>query len=80
MTDQEMLSYNFFADDKDCDGIRNHTTRVVVTRKEHTCFYSPDTHPIPPGTRARLDEAVVDGEWKRFYSCEPCHEKGSMWP
>lgn len=76
MTDDEILSYDFFADDKDCDGIRNHTARVVVTRTEHECLFAPETHhTIPVGAKARVDKAIVDGEWQTFYSCAECHER-----
>lgn len=78
VTDEEVLSYDFFADDKDCDGIRNHTSSVVTTRKEHICLFSSQTHTIPAGERARLDKAIVDGEWKSFYSCVACHEAAAI--
>lgn len=75
MTDTEVLAYDFFADDKDCSGIRNHTAKIVTTRAEHVCLFRPDLqHTIPKGARARVDRAIVDGEWKSFYSCVNCHE------
>lgn len=76
MTDEQILSYDFFADDKDCDGIRNHTAKVVTTRKEHECLFTPEgRHIIPTGSRVRVDQAIVDGKWARFYSCVACHER-----
>ena len=74
-TPDEMLDYDFFADDKDCSGILLHTAKVVTTRVEHECLFSPETlHVIPTGSIARVDKALVDGEWKSFYSCLACHE------
>lgn len=76
MTDGQILDYDFFADDKDRSGVRNHTAKVVTTRKEHECLFSSEgRHPIAVGSRARVDQAICDGEWACFYSCVACHEK-----
>jgi len=75
VTDQQMLGYDFFADDKDC-AFQCHTSRVVQTRTQHECLFHPDwRHPIPPGARARVDKALFDGRWSTFYSCAACHER-----
>lgn len=79
MTDNDILDYDFFADDKDCDGVVMHTSKIVVTYKEHTCMFMPHTqHVIPIGSRSRVDKALVDGKWRSFYSCIDCHEKYTL--
>jgi hypothetical protein len=75
-TDDRYVRFNPFADDRDVD-IRCRTVKMVTTRKEQSCF-SPSTgkqHKIPPGTRARFEAAIVDGEWGRFYVCVKCMDE-----
>lgn len=67
------LDYDFFADDKDNAGIRCHRVSIVTTRTLHECLISPERrHAIPPGSRARRDEAIFDGKWCSFYTCVEC--------
>lgn len=46
--------------------------------------YDPDpsktTHQIQPGQRARLEKAIVDGQWQTYYVCLKCMGKHlSQW-
>lgn len=71
------LKYDPFVDE--CE-ILYHKARIVKTRTEHECmlahlFYDVTPHNIPSGQLARLDTAMVEGEWGRYYSCIPCIEK-----
>jgi hypothetical protein len=77
VTDAQMLSYDFFAGDKDDGGRRNYSVRIVTTRRPHECLFRVDwSHEIPAGSRARLDECILDEEgWRRFYSCAECHQR-----
>ena len=72
MTDDEYLRFDPFSSDRDVD-IRCRKVRIVKTRKEHACM-SPTIrfHPMPPGTKARFESAVVEGEWKSYYTCLKC--------
>lgn len=73
MSDDRYVRFDPFADDRDVD-IRCRKIKLVITRKEQTCL-SPWTgkpHRIPPGTRARYETAIVDGEWGRYYACTDC--------
>jgi len=59
------------------EDIRARTTSFVTTRAPHDCF-SPsngNTHPIPAGTRAMKEHAIVDGQWCTSYSCVECIDK-----
>lgn len=54
--------------------IKCRTVKVVTVRKEQKCI-SPSlekVHPIKPGERARMEKAIVDGEWGRYYVCLAC--------
>ena len=71
------LKYDPFVDR--CE-ILYHKVKIVKTRTEHECmlanlFLDGPPHNIPPGQMARIDEAMVEGEWGRYYSCIPCLEK-----
>lgn len=47
--------------------------KVVKTRIEHPCFLGD--HIIEPGSMARYETAMVDGEFGRFYDCCKCLDK-----
>jgi hypothetical protein len=71
----------------DCDRdvkIEGRTVKVVKTRKDHLCM-TPTLRPhnIPSGSNARVESAIVDGEFGRFYTCLECLEylmKKPRWP
>jgi len=71
-TDTEYLMYDPFDGDRDVD-IRCHSVSMVTTRTEHVCVsYGSSPHPIPPGTRARYESALVEGKWRSCYMCVGC--------
>lgn len=77
-TDEQYLAFDPFDGDRDVD-VRNQTTKMVTTKKDHNCT-SPDcgervTHVIPKGSRCRFESAVVDGEWCRYYVCTDCMDR-----
>ena len=53
--------------------------KLVRVRREHDCmcfaYVGEKPHKIQIGEMARLDSAMVDGEWGRCYSCLPCLDK-----
>lgn len=54
------------------------TLKIVTTRRPQRCLGSDgaaDQHDIPPGTRARNERAIVDGEWGSYYICLACMDK-----
>ena len=71
-SDADLLGIDLFAGDKDSPTIRARTNRMVTTRKPHDCLYGVDRHEIPVGRRARVERAVVDGEWCTYYACVDC--------
>lgn len=77
-TDAEYLEYDPF-DDCDID-IRNRTVKIVTVRKEQWCNMAgyrnnQEQHNVPVGHRARVERAVVEGEWKSSYTCLPCLDR-----
>lgn len=75
--DESYLDYDFFAEDKDQEGIRNHSKKMIVTRSEQRCLSDglDGMHQIEAGTRARFDKAVIDGVWASFYTCVRCLDR-----
>jgi hypothetical protein len=79
-TDAAMVAayagYDPFEGDRD-GGVTCRTVRIVTTRKAHTCMdpYG-GKHVIPPGTLARYEQALVDGDyWGRYYTCLNCIDR-----
>jgi hypothetical protein len=73
MSEERYLRYDPFRDDRDVD-IKCRTVKMVTTKKPHKCL-DPNKgrlHDIPPGTRARYEHALVDGEWGQYYVCVAC--------
>lgn len=59
-------------------GIRARTVRIVTTAKEQHCLGddgAASAHDIPAGTRARVERAIVEGEWGSYYICVACMDK-----
>ncbi len=73
-TDDELLGIDLYGGDKDDCGVRLHSSRMVTTRKAHTCRFL-DPHEIPLGSRARIEKALIDNEWTKFYVCCNCLER-----
>lgn len=58
--------------------IRARTVLVVTTRKPQRCVGddgAASAHEIPVGTKARVERAIVDGEWGAYYICAACMDK-----
>ncbi len=73
ITDDDLLHIDLFAGDMDDGGARARSNRMVTTRTLHTCRFTPETHhEIPIGSRARVERAILDGEWYAIYTCVPC--------
>ena len=70
-TDDALLGVDLFGCDKDDGGARMASSRIVTTRRLHTCRYA-EPHDIPAGTRARLEKAIIDDRWGQFYVCSDC--------
>lgn len=76
-TDADYLQYDPFEGDRDVD-IRCRTVKLVTVRKQQKChgldakFHG---HEIKVGQRARHEQAIVDGEWGRYYVCLDCMDK-----
>jgi hypothetical protein len=76
-SDEEYLRYDPFDGDRDVD-IRCRTRKLVKVRKPQKCHgldAATHWHPINPGERALYEQAVVDGEWGRYYVCLGCMNK-----
>jgi hypothetical protein len=74
-TDQQYLDgiNELFGDDG--DEVRCYQKQIVKTRKEHPCMNLDTAHPIPVGSRAVRESAIVDGSRCSSYTCLPCIEK-----
>lgn len=72
----EYLACEGMLDGRDED-IRCRLTRVLKTRKPHDCFSFVDggLHPIPKGTMAICETAIVDGSWGTYYTCLECADE-----
>ena len=75
----EYLRFDPFEGDMDVD-IRCQTVKLVTVRKRHECWMGPACFPerphfIEPGQQARFEQAIVDGEWGRYYVCIPCMDE-----
>ena len=76
------LKYNPYQDE--CE-VLYHNIKLVKTRKEHDCMLAFNLmhdpmknvkpHKIPSGNIARLDSAMVEGEWGKSYACINCMDK-----
>ena len=68
----DYLRFDPFEGDRDVD-IRNHTVKMVTTRKPHRCAMPngpfDEPHTIPAGSRVRFESAIVDGEWGSYHVC-----------
>lgn len=76
-TDVDRLRWDPFDGDRDVD-IRARTVKIVTTRKPAQClgWDGRDTaHAMPAGTRARVERAIVDGEWGSYYICCVCTDR-----
>ncbi|KKN83878.1 hypothetical protein LCGC14_0295310 [marine sediment metagenome] len=71
ISEATLLDIDLFGEDKDDAGVRMRSSRMVTTRKPQTCRFSKP-HNIPIGHRARVEEAILDNKWGRFYVCAPC--------
>jgi hypothetical protein len=74
--ERDYLACEGMLDGRDED-IRCRTTKVVKTRKPHDCFSFVDggLHPIPKGTMAICETAIVDGGWGTYYTCLECADE-----
>lgn len=76
-TDADRLDWDPFDGERDVD-IRARTVKIVTTRKPAQCFGwdgAESMHMMEPGTRARFESAIVDGEWGSYYICCACMDK-----
>jgi hypothetical protein len=73
-TEKAFIKFDPYMDE--CD-VRHKQVKMVTTRTEQTCFCPVGkVHPIPVGTRARFEKALVEGAWQRYYTCIACCEYG----
>lgn len=75
-TDADFLRFDPFEGDRDVD-VRLQTVKMVTTRAPQKCL-DPNKgklHPIPAGTRARYEKALVEGQWGSYYICVACMTK-----
>lgn len=58
----------------DADG---YTVDAVTTTEEHECpgNFVGGAHPIPVGTLAVREHALVNGAWATCYTCEDCVQR-----
>ena len=75
-TEETYLQYDPFEGERDVK-ITARTVKIVKTRKPQSCSNPDDgkLHHIPPGTHARYEHALVDGEWGSYYSCTNCMDR-----
>lgn len=75
-TDETYLRYDPFEGDRDVK-VTARTVKIVTTRKSQRCANPDDgkLHDILPGTRARYEHALVDGEWGSYYTCTDCMDR-----
>lgn len=65
-----MLAFNPCAGDKDDGGVRLLRDQIVIARKSGRCWICADS--IIPGTRIRVETAVMDGSIKSARTCHGC--------
>jgi hypothetical protein len=76
-TDADYLRYDPFEGDRDVN-VKCRTVKMVTTRRPQDCMDPEDgkLHPIEPGTRARFEKALIDGDfWGKYYVCVACMDK-----
>jgi hypothetical protein len=78
-TNEEYINCDPFDGEMDVD-IRCKTVKIVKTRKKHPChissFDGSEGHEVPKGSLARVEKALVDGDfWRAYYCCLPCLRK-----
>ena len=75
------LKYDPFMDE--CE-VLYHKTKLVKTRRDHDCMLSfhlmhvyreIKPHKMKAGQMARVDTAMVEGEWGKYYSCISCLDR-----
>lgn len=76
LSDADFLRFDPFDGERDVE-IRCRTSKIVTVRKEQRCHGEVlagrnHGHAIKPGTKARYETALVDGEWGRYYHCLEC--------
>jgi len=79
-TEEDYLNADPFFDESE---VLYRKTKLVKTRKEHTChviqllYKNPTTEPhiIPVGKMAVMETAQVEGEWGKTYMCIECLDK-----
>ena len=72
--DERYLSLQPF-DDRDVEKACMQS-KIVKTRKEHTCCgLDTDQHQIPRGSKALYEKGLIDGEWGSFYLCLECFDR-----
>lgn len=76
-SDNDYVSYDPFDGDRDVD-VRCRSVKIVAVRKEHVCHSSlidKKPHNVKIGERARVEKALVEGEWGSYYVCIPCMDR-----
>ena len=73
-TDEQYLAFDPGAGDDFPAEVEARKTKLVVTKKEHTCFgWKQDTqHTIPVGTRVFRESGKCEGHFGTNYMCLPC--------
>ena len=74
MSEDEYLRVDVFVGDEAEYECRS--AKIVTTRLEHSCLVFGPGHPIPAGSRARLEKGLVGRSfWGRYYACLPCLDR-----
>lgn len=74
--DEKYLTFDFWGPE-DCDK-ECMTSKLVVTRKEHTCHgwsLGSSLHLIPKGTKAYKESGKVEGQFGSCFVCLECFDK-----
>lgn len=75
-SDEQLINWDPFDGERDVD-IRCRSVKVVTTRTARQCVGQggrDNAHQMAPGTRARVERALVDGAWGSYYICAACME------
>lgn len=74
--DSVYINYDPFEGDRDVE-ISLRSVKIVTTRKQQQCMRPEGgIHAIEPGTKARYEKALVDGDyWGRYYTCVECMDR-----
>ena len=73
--EDDYLGFDPFESDKDDNGSRCQSVKLVKVRKPQECMLTSTNHLIQPGELARFEKAIFEGKWCSWYCCISCMDE-----